>query len=262
MATPSPSSPAVPSPLSPAGGSAACRPRSSGSCSRSLSCGSISKSMSRPRRPPSSVSKGSEVIRSSASPCRCRIPISTASRSARCRGWRRPASSSPAIALDSLHNVTVTRVSRGDLIFTALPHLRLQFGDILQIVGDESSLESATKALGNEVQMIARTKFAAIFAGILLGVLLGLYPFRIEGLPAPVRLGLAGGPLVMAIHLGRFGRLSPHHASSHCRRPDYCADELGVQSGGRASDHTSLERGFAWPPAIQSLSWKTKTECS
>jgi len=113
------------------------------------------------------------------------------------------------LALDSLHNVTVTRVSRGDLIFTALPHLRLQFGDILQIVGDEVSLDSATKALGNEVQMIAETKFAAIFAGILLGVLLGLYPFRIEGLPAPVRLGLAGGPLVMAILLSHLGRLGP-----------------------------------------------------
>jgi putative transport protein len=113
------------------------------------------------------------------------------------------------LALDSLHNVTVTRVSRGDLIFTALPHLRLQFGDILQIVGDDTSLDSATKALGNEVQMIAETKFAAIFAGILLGVLLGLYPFRIEGLPAPVRLGLAGGPLIMAILLSHLGRLGP-----------------------------------------------------
>lgn len=113
------------------------------------------------------------------------------------------------LALDHLHNVTVTRVSRGDLIFTAMPDLRLQFGDILQIVGDEESLNSATKALGNEVRMLGETKFAAIFAGILLGVLLGLYPFRIEGLPAPVRLGLAGGPLVMAILLSHLGRLGP-----------------------------------------------------
>lgn len=113
------------------------------------------------------------------------------------------------LGLEHFHNVTVTRVSRGDLIFTALPDLRLQFGDMLQLVGDEESLNAATKAVGNAVQMLHETKFAAIFAGILLGVLLGLYPFRIEGLPAPVRLGLAGGPLVVAILLSHQGRLGP-----------------------------------------------------
>lgn len=113
------------------------------------------------------------------------------------------------LGLEHLHNVTVTRVSRGDLIFTALPDLPMQFGDMLQLVGDEESLNAATKALGNAVSMLQETKFAAIFAGILLGVLLGLYPFRIEGLPAPVQLGLAGGPLVMAILLSHLGRLGP-----------------------------------------------------
>jgi putative transport protein len=113
------------------------------------------------------------------------------------------------LGLDHFHNVTVTRVSRGDLIFTALPDLKLQFGDMLQLVGDENSLNDATKTLGNAVQMLQETKFAAIFAGIILGVLLGIYPFHIEGLPAPVRLGLAGGPLVMAILLSHLGRLGP-----------------------------------------------------
>ena len=113
------------------------------------------------------------------------------------------------LGLEHLHNVTVTRVSRGDLIFTALPDLRLQFGDMLQLVGDEEALNNATQAVGNAVQMLQETKFAAIFAGIVLGVLLGLYPFRIEGLPAPVRLGLAGGPLVVAILLSHLGRLGP-----------------------------------------------------
>ncbi|MCB1279142.1 putative transporter [Prosthecobacter sp.] len=113
------------------------------------------------------------------------------------------------LGLDHFHNITVTRVSRGDLIFTALPDLRLQFGDMLQLVGDEESLNAATQRLGNAVQMLQETKFAAIFAGILLGVLLGLYPIRIEGLPVPVRLGLAGGPLIMAILLSHLGRLGP-----------------------------------------------------
>ncbi|WP_395746761.1 putative transporter [Prosthecobacter sp.] len=113
------------------------------------------------------------------------------------------------LGLDHFHGVAVTRVSRGDLIFTALPDLRLQFGDMLQLVGDEDSLNAATQRLGNAVQMLQETKFAAIFAGILLGVLLGLYPLRIEGLPAPVRLGLAGGPLIVAILMSHLGRLGP-----------------------------------------------------
>lgn len=113
------------------------------------------------------------------------------------------------LGLEQLHNVTVTRVSRGDLIFTALPDIRLQFGDMLQLVGTERSLNDATTRVGNEVEMLQQTKFAAIFAGILLGVLLGLYPFRIEGLSVPVRLGLAGGPLIVAIILSHFGRIGP-----------------------------------------------------
>lgn len=113
------------------------------------------------------------------------------------------------LGLEHFHNIAVTRVSRGDCIFTALPDLRLQFGDTLQLVGDEESLNAATRTLGNALQMLQETKFAAIFAGILLGVLLGLYPFQVAGLPAPVRLGLAGGPLVMAILLSHLGRLGP-----------------------------------------------------
>ena len=113
------------------------------------------------------------------------------------------------LGLDHFHGVTVTRLSRGDLIFTALPDLRLQFGDMLQLVGDEDSLNAATQRLGNAVQMLQETKFAAIFAGILLGVLLGLYPIHIDGLPAPVRLGLAGGPLIVASLMSHLGRLGP-----------------------------------------------------
>ncbi|MCF7789715.1 MAG: putative transporter [Prosthecobacter sp.] len=113
------------------------------------------------------------------------------------------------LGLDHFHGIAVTRVSRGDLIFTALPDLRLQFGDMLQLVGDDESLNAATQRLGNAVEMLQETKFAAIFAGILLGVLLGLYPIHIDGLPAPVRLGLAGGPLIVAILMSHLGRLGP-----------------------------------------------------
>lgn len=158
------------------------------------------------------------------------------------------------MGLEHFHNVTVTRVSRGDLIFTALPDLRLQFGDMLQLVGDEESLNNATKAVGNAVQMLQETKFAAIFAGILMGVLLGLYPFRIEGLPAPVRLGLAGGPLVMAILLSHLGRLGPMvmHMPLNANR---ALRELGIilflanvglLSGEKFADTVFSAQGLQW----------------
>ena len=158
------------------------------------------------------------------------------------------------LGLDHIHNVTVTRVSRGDLIFTALPDLRLQFGDMLQLVGDEEALNNATKALGNAVQMLHETKFAAIFAGILLGVLVGLYPIRIEGLPAPVRLGLAGGPLIMAILLSHLGRLGPMimHMPLNANR---ALRELGIilflanvglLSGGKFVETVFSTQGLQW----------------
>ncbi|MBE7497503.1 MAG: putative transporter [Verrucomicrobiaceae bacterium] len=158
------------------------------------------------------------------------------------------------LGLEHLHNVTVTRVSRGDHIFTALPDLRLQFGDMLQLVGDEQSLDDATRALGNAVHMLQETKFAAIFAGILLGVLLGLYPLHIEGLPAPVRLGLAGGPLVMAILLGHLGRAGPliMHMPLNANR---ALRELGIilflahvglLSGGSFVETVFSTRGLQW----------------
>ncbi len=158
------------------------------------------------------------------------------------------------LGLEHLHGVTVTRVSRGDQIFTALPDLRLQFGDMLQLVGDEDALNSATAALGNAVQQLQETKFAAIFAGILLGVLLGLYPFHIDGLPAPVRLGLAGGPLVVAIILGVVGRIGPlvAHMPINANR---ALRELGIilflacvglLSGGRFAETVFTPRGLVW----------------
>jgi putative transport protein len=105
--------------------------------------------------------------------------------------------------------VTVTRVSRQDMILTAMPNMRLQFGDMLNLVGEEAALESAAKALGNSVRQLNETSFASIFVGITLGILLGLYPWTIPGVPIPLRLGLAGGPLIVAILMGRLGKIGP-----------------------------------------------------
>jgi putative transport protein len=107
------------------------------------------------------------------------------------------------------YGVTVTRVSRQDMILTAMPNMRLQFGDMLNLVGEEAALESSAKALGNSVRQLNETSFTSIFVGITLGILLGLYPWTIPGVPIPLRLGLAGGPLIIAILMGRLGKIGP-----------------------------------------------------
>ncbi len=106
-------------------------------------------------------------------------------------------------------NVTVTRVSRQDMILTAMPNMRLQFGDMVNLVGEEAAIEQAAEALGNSVRQLNETSFASVFVGIALGIFLGLYPWNLPGLPVPLRLGLAGGPLIIAILMGRMGKLGP-----------------------------------------------------
>ena len=105
--------------------------------------------------------------------------------------------------------VTVSRVSRQDMILTAMPDLKLQFGDMLNLVGEEAAIEQAAKILGNSVHPLNETSFASIFIGITVGILFGLYPWTLPGVPVPLRLGLAGGPLIIAILMGRLGRVGP-----------------------------------------------------
>jgi putative transport protein len=112
--------------------------------------------------------------------------------------------------LDERFQVAVTRVTRADLEMTAVPNLRLQFGDQLRIVGHEEDLEKAAKAVGNSLKELSATHFIPFFIGIVLGIALGTVPIAFPGVPQPVRLGLAGGPLIVALVLGRVGRIGPH----------------------------------------------------
>jgi putative transport protein len=103
--------------------------------------------------------------------------------------------------------VAVTRITRADLEMTAVPGLRLQFGDQLQIVGSPENLEKASAAVGNSLKELNETHFIPLFIGIVLGIALGTLPIAFPGLPQPIKLGLAGGPLIVALLLGRIGRI-------------------------------------------------------
>jgi len=103
------------------------------------------------------------------------------------------------------YGVTVTRVLRAGVQLVATPSLRLQMGDSIQVLGSKESIEAAAKIVGNKPETLSHPNLVPIFAGIALGVVFGMIPFHFPGIPQPVRLGLAGGPLIVAILLGYFG---------------------------------------------------------
>jgi putative transport protein len=113
------------------------------------------------------------------------------------------------LALESLYGVAITRLARAEVELTAVGKWQLQFGDTLQIVGDEAALQKVTVLLGNRVAALRETNFLPIFIGIALGVLVGTVQISIPHVPVPVSLGLAGGPLILAILLSRMGRIGP-----------------------------------------------------
>ncbi|WP_404423690.1 putative transporter [Nibricoccus sp. IMCC34717] len=105
------------------------------------------------------------------------------------------------IAAFEQHRVVVTRVTRNALEFTPRANLRLQWGDILMAVGESSSIDAVAQEVGNSPKALEHPQPIPFFLGIMLGVLVGSIPVFIPGLPAAVKLGLAGGPLVVAILL-------------------------------------------------------------
>jgi len=107
------------------------------------------------------------------------------------------------------HHVVVTRVTRGGLEFTPNAGLRLQFGDVLMVVGEPPQIAEVAAALGNSNQALNSPQPIPFFLGIALGVIVGSIPLMLPGLPAAVKLGLAGGPLVVAILLSRVSNTGP-----------------------------------------------------
>lgn len=107
--------------------------------------------------------------------------------------------------LGSIYDVTITRVVRSGTELFASASLVLQIGDRLSVVGKESSVAAVAQRVGNEMKRLDVPNIATLFIGILVGVLFGSIPIAIPGIPTPLKLGLAGGPLVVAILISRFG---------------------------------------------------------
>ena len=105
----------------------------------------------------------------------------------------------------SVHGVNVTRVTRHGMDLFASGSLPLQVGDKIMVVGPEDAVDRVANKMGNSVKRLNAPNIATIFVGIFLGLIFGSLPIAIPGMPVPVKLGLAGGPLIIAILIGRYG---------------------------------------------------------
>ncbi|WP_299229504.1 putative transporter [uncultured Bacteroides sp.] len=106
---------------------------------------------------------------------------------------------------NSMYGVNVTRVNRSGMDLFASRQLTLQVGDRVMVVGPQDAVERVAGLLGNQLKRLDHPNIVTIFIGILCGILFGSLPFAIPGIPTPIKLGLAGGPLIISILIGRFG---------------------------------------------------------
>ena len=109
------------------------------------------------------------------------------------------------LKLRKLYGINITRINRAGVDLVAKPGLTLQVGDRVNVVGTETAVSNVEKVLGNSMKRLNEPNLITIFAGIALGIALGSIPISFPGIPQPVKLGLAGGPLVVAILISRFG---------------------------------------------------------
>ena len=110
-----------------------------------------------------------------------------------------------SLRLRNSYGINISRVMRSGVQLLATPGLILQLGDRLTVVGEAKAIENVEKVLGNAVKTLKDPNLAAIFIGIVLGLILGSIPIAIPGISTPVKLGLAGGPIVVGILIGCFG---------------------------------------------------------
>ncbi len=158
------------------------------------------------------------------------------------------------LSLDHRFDATVTRLRRAGIEMTGNGSTRLQYGDVVQIVGRSDSLARVTSLLGNSVKSLDETRFAPLFFGIAVGVLIGMIPISLPGLPFTVKLGLAGGPLIAAIMFSMLGRLGgfvwymPNSANLAIR-------ELGIILFLASAGLTAGETFFRFAMTPQGMGW-------
>ncbi|EPN4473121.1 putative transporter [Yersinia enterocolitica] len=156
--------------------------------------------------------------------------------------------------LKQKYDVAITRLNRAGIELVASNNASLQFGDILNLVGRPESIEAVSAVVGNVQQKLQQVQMLPVFIGVGLGVLLGSIPLFIPGFPAALRLGLAGGPLVVALILGRIGSIGklywfmPPSANLALRELGIVLflSVVGLKSGGDFINTLVNGDGLAW----------------
>ncbi|CAM6312405.1 TPA: putative transporter [Klebsiella aerogenes] len=152
------------------------------------------------------------------------------------------------------YDVVISRLNRAGVELVASSHASLQFGDILNLVGRPQAIDAVANELGNAQQKLQQVQMLPVFIGIGLGVLLGSIPLFIPGFPAALKLGLAGGPLIMALILGRIGSIGklywfmPPSANLALRELGIVLflAVVGLKSGGDFVDTLLHGEGLSW----------------
>lgn len=159
-----------------------------------------------------------------------------------------------SLRLRNSYGINISRIMRSGVQLLATPNLTLQLGDRLTVVGEKAAIENIEKLLGNTAKTLKEPNLAAIFIGIVLGLILGAIPIAIPGISTPVKLGLAGGPIIIGILIGRFG---PHfHLVTYTTRSAnlmlrgiglslYLAC-LGLDSGAHFFETVMCPEGAIW----------------
>jgi len=111
------------------------------------------------------------------------------------------------IGISEQYPANITRIFRAGNEILPTSETTVEFGDTVRVVADRNSIDTVTKYLGNSQKSLSHPNLIPLFVGICLGIIVGSIPFFIPGLPAPAKLGLAGGPLIIALLLGHFGRI-------------------------------------------------------
>lgn len=109
------------------------------------------------------------------------------------------------LKLRNTYGINITRIDRIGIDLLASPDLTLQIGDKITVVGEKASIDNVSKILGDEIERLKSPNLISIFVGITLGLILGSLPLHIPGMSVPIKLGIAGGPIVVGILIGAFG---------------------------------------------------------
>ncbi len=158
------------------------------------------------------------------------------------------------LQLRSNFGVNITRINRSGIDLIGRPDLVLQVGDRVMVVGELDAIKKAEAVLGNTLKRLNEPHIITIFFGILVGILVGCIPFYFPGMPMPAKLGLAGGPLIVAILLGRFGykikliTYTTQSANLMLREIGICLflASVGISSGGQFVETVVSGDGLLW----------------